>query len=99
MAYSDPMFIGHFSMLSDPTYQGFAVIGPGVRVGFAEVVVVDVSQDFPHQVCLRGKVAPLNHAASQHTEPQLDLVQPTAMLGREMDHVAMVWVGQKRTPL
>src|SRR6516162_2837714 len=45
------------------------------------------------------EIAMPQEAARQHAEPQLHLIQPRAMLGREVKHMLVRWVAQKRPPL
>ena len=47
----------------------------------------------------RGEWSIAQKLAAEHSEPDFNLVHPTAMLGREMEYVLVVGVGQERTPL
>src|SRR5262249_56084264 len=74
-------------------------IGPLIRVRAMGVIVRDIVQDLPRQVFHRREVPAPQHAPAQHPEPDLDLVQPTAMLGREMHYMPPAPPRQQRPPL
>ena len=63
------------------------------------VVIVQVCGQACDEVLGRCEVAAFQEAARQGAEPQFDLVEPRAMLGREVEHVLVVGIGQKGTPL
>jgi len=63
--------------------QWFARVRPLEWMRLAGVVVLDVRQDLPRQLRLRGEVPPTEHPTLQDPKPQLHLVEPTAVFGRE----------------
>ena len=63
------------------------------------VVIVEVRGDAPDEFRSRGEVAAFQETTSQGAEPQFDLVEPRAVLGREMEHVLVIGIGQESTPL
>ena len=86
-------------MLRDSRDQRLARVRPRIGVGLVRIVVVDVGQDLPRQVCLGQEVATPDHPPRHHAEPYLHLVQPTPVLGREVDDVPVRRVRQERPPL
>jgi hypothetical protein len=63
------------------------------------VVISDVGEDHSRQIRLGDKFAAVDHPALEDAKPDLDLVQPAAMLRREMYHVIVIRIGQERAPL
>ncbi len=63
------------------------------------IVVVQIRRQAAEEFLGGGKVATLEEATSQGAEPQLNLVEPRAVLGREVKHVLVCRVGQEGTPL
>ena len=63
------------------------------------VVVLQEGTQPPLELLRRAEVAPAQEAPGQHAEPQLDLVQPRPVRGREVEHVLVRRVGQERPPL
>src|SRR5262249_48779791 len=72
--------------------QGFSGVCPAIRMGQVFVVVRDVRENAARQVGLGDEIAAAKHAFLQDTKPDLNLVQPTAMLGRVMDHVLVLGI-------
>src|ERR1700683_2648312 len=59
-------------------------VGPLIGVSEMRVIVGNVSQDFLCQVGTRGEIATAQNPPRQHPKPNLNLVQPTPVLGSEM---------------
>ena len=74
-------------------------VGPAVRMGAMGVVIVQIGRQACAEVLGGGEVTALEESARQRTKPQFDLVEPRAMLGREVEHVLVIGIGQKGTPL
>lgn len=70
-----------------------------VRVRVASVVVVDESPD-PFLEVFRGmEISACEKASRQDAEPKLDLVEPRAMLGSEVEDMLVVGIGEKGASL
>ena len=63
------------------------------------VVVVQVRGQACDEFLGRCEVAAFQEATSQGAEPQFDLVEPRAVLGREVEHVLVIGIGQEGTSL
>jgi len=63
------------------------------------IVVVQVSGQTCDEVLGRGEIAAFQEAPSQGAEPQFDLIEPRAVLGREVQDVFMRRVCQKGASL
>src|SRR5436305_1032104 len=74
-------------------------VRPRIRMGAMRIVVAEVSPNLLRQVFLRGEVPTPQHPPAQHAEPDLNLVQPAAMLGREVNHMPPAPRRQERPPL
>jgi hypothetical protein len=74
-------------------------VSPAVGMGTMGVVIVQVRSQACDEFRGRCEVAAFQEAACQGAEPQFDLVEPRAMLGREVEHVRVIGIGQKGTPL
>src|SRR5262245_30607176 len=79
--------------------QGLPGLGPAVRMCAMVVVVVQVRGQACDEFLGRGEVTALQEAACQGAEPQFDLVQPRAVLGREVEHMLVIGVGQEGASL
>jgi hypothetical protein len=79
--------------------QRLPVVGPAIGVSAVGVVVVQVRGQACDEFLGRGEVAALQEAASQGAEPQFDLVEPRAVLGREVEDVLVIGIGQEGASL
>jgi len=75
--------------------QQHCIAGPAVRFGYRFVIVHDESQNAILQVVERTERSVASQFLPQRPEPDLDLIQPTAMLRRVDEANAMTLVGQK----
>lgn len=74
-------------------------VGPAVGMSAMGVVIVQVSGQARDEFFGRCEITAFEPATSQGAEPQLDLVEPGAVLGREMKDVFVFEVRQKSTSL
>ena len=79
--------------------QGLPGVGPAIGVSAVSVVVVQVRGQACDEFLGRCEVAAFQEATSQGAEPQFDLVEPRAVLGREVEDVLVIGIGQEGTPL
>src|SRR5438552_331754 len=70
-----------------PSHQRLARVGPTVRMGVMSIVVLQKRTQTPLELRRACEVAALEESPRQHAEPQLHLVQPRAILRREVKHV------------
>src|SRR5580704_18464568 len=63
------------------------------------VVIGDVLQDLAGQIFQREEIPTPQYAPAQHPKPDLDLIQPTAVFRREVDHMPRTTSGQEGPPL
>src|SRR5690348_11330671 len=82
-----------------PTHQRLTRVRPTIGMGMTSVVRLQKYTQPLLEIRHARKIAPPQEATRQHTEPQLHLIQPRAMLGREVEHVLVRRVAQKRPPL
>jgi len=75
--------------------QQASVAGPAVRFGHGFIIVFDESQDAVLQILKRRKRSVAGELLSQGSEPDLDLVEPTAMLWRVDETKAMARITQE----
>ena len=78
--------------------ERLAGVSPAIGMGVLIVVVVQELPQSRLEVLSRTKVALCKEPATENPEPKFDLIEPTAVLGREMEHVLVRWVAQKRSP-
>ena len=74
-------------------------VGPAIGVSAVSVVVVQVRGQTCDEFLGRCEIAALQEAASQGAEPQFDLVEPRAVLGREVEDVLVIGIGQEGASL
>ena len=79
--------------------QGLAGVGPAIGMGVMRVVVLHESPEPRLEVGRRAEVALGEEPSREGTEPELDLVQPAAVLGREIEDMLMGRVAQEGPPL
>ena len=75
--------------------QRLARVGPGIGVRLMLVIVLNVFQDTSRQFLHRAELAAAQDPPRQDPEPDLDLIEPTAVLGGVIDHVLVCWVLQE----
>ena len=63
------------------------------------VVDVQIIHQTGFKVLRGAKITPFQKTARQDAKPQLDLIQPGAMDGREVKHRCMRWITQECPPL
>ena len=63
------------------------------------IVIIQVRCQTRDEFRGRGEVAAFQEASSQGAEPQLHLVEPRTVLGREMKNVFVCGIGQEGFPL
>ncbi len=78
--------------------QQRSVAGPAVWFGHRVIIVFDESQDAVLQVVERTERAVTCQLLSQRSEPNLDLIEPTAMLRCVDETNPMTLVGEKISP-
>src|ERR1700689_2031454 len=81
------------------THQRLTGVRPTIRVRVHRIVTLQILQQTLLEIRWRTEVATLQETTRQHAEPQLHLVQPGTMLGREMKHMLVLRIRQERTPL
>ena len=74
-------------------------VGPTVRMSAMSVVVVQVRGQAGDEFLGRGEVTPFEEATSQGAEPQFDLAEPRAVLGREVEDMLVFGIGQEDAAL
>lgn len=74
-------------------------VGPAVGMGAASVVIVQIGGQACDEFLGRCEIAAFQEAACQSAEPQLDLVEPRAVFGREVEDMLVIGIGQERAPL
>lgn len=79
--------------------QRLSGVSPAIGVSAESVVVVQVRGQACDEFLGRCEVAAFQEAASQGAEPQFDLVEPRAMLGREVEDVLVIGISQEGTSL
>src|SRR5215468_10984186 len=79
--------------------QRLAGVRPPIRVRLLLVVRLQVRPQAPLELRHRGEVATPQELPRQHTEPQLDLIQPRAMYRQVMEGVLVPGVAKPRPPL
>src|SRR5262245_43784337 len=67
-------------------YQRFARVRPAIRVRLVFVVLGQPPRQTLHEGRRRGEIAAPQYLPGQHAEEQLHLLQPRAVLRREMEH-------------
>src|SRR5580704_18115106 len=68
-------------------------------MGEMGIVVGDVGQNLLCQILHRGEIPTPQHTTTQYPKPNLDLIQPTAVLGSEMDYMTLTARHQERSTL
>ncbi len=71
------------------------MIGPLERLGHGSVVILDKGENPGLQILNRGKRAAFEQCTDQNTEPDLDLIEPGAMLGSVLEHDFMAGIAEK----
>jgi hypothetical protein len=79
--------------------QWLSGVGPAIGMSAVSVVVVQVHGQACDEFLGRCEVAAFQEAASQGAEPQLDLVEPRAVLGREVEDVLVIRIRQEGASL
>src|SRR5580704_18344927 len=74
-------------------------VGPLIRMGMGPVVVLEEGEQPRLEIRHRREVAAPQEPSSEHTEPQLHLVEPGAMRRGEMEHMLVSRLGQERAAL
>src|SRR5438046_1835570 len=74
-----------------------ALVGPLEGAGRA-IVVIDEGEDAGREILDRGEGAATEELASQDRQPDLDLVEPGAMVGRVVQDDAVAGVAQEGGP-
>lgn len=75
--------------------QKTSVAGPAVGLGHCFLVEVDEAQDVVLQIVKRRKRAVACQLLSQSAEPDLDLIEPTAVLRRLDETKPMARIAQE----
>ena len=81
------------------TNQGLAGVGPAIGMGAMGVVVHQVSGQACDEFLSRCEVAAFEESTRQGAEPQFDLIEPGAVLGREVEHMLVFGIGQEGASL
>src|SRR5207248_8070429 len=68
------------------------------RLGHRAIVIGDEGAYLGAQIVARGERAALEQLAHEDAQPDLDLVEPGAVLGRVVEHDAVAGVAQERRP-
>lgn len=63
------------------------------------VVLFEVCQELTGEVGLGGELATAQQAPLGHPQPDFDLIEPTAVFGRVMDHAPMLGISEERPTL
>src|SRR6185436_9670474 len=79
--------------------QGFSGIRPAVGMSVAQVVCLQPAVDPPFKLRRTVEVTAFEELPRQDAEEQLHLVEPRAVQGREVEHVFVVGVAEKRPSL
>ena len=62
------------------------------------VVVIDELSDLVVQIVHRAKRSKASYLRTQHSEPDLNLIEPRTVLGQEVKMNSVKWVTQERLP-
>src|SRR5580700_9855863 len=81
------------------TCQWLASVSPLVGICVVQVVVADEVLDALSQRFDGTEIPSVERAATENTEPDLDLVHPAPVLGREMHDMFVRWIHQEGAPL
>src|SRR6266404_557844 len=79
--------------------QRLARVGPTIGMGVVCVVILQVGLQSGFKFGRARKVAAFEKAPLQDTEPQLHLIEPRTMFGREMENMFVGRITQERAPL
>src|SRR5689334_9589768 len=79
-------------------HQRLSCVRPAIRMRVPLIVFLHEPPQPLRELLGRCKIAPLEKTPLQHTEPQLYLVEPRAMLGREHEAMGIIGVAQELTP-
>ena len=74
-------------------------VGPAVGMSATSIVVVQIRGQACHKFLGRFEVAAFQETPSQGAEPQFDLVEPRTVLGREVEDMLVIGIGQERASL
>jgi len=74
-------------------------VGPAIRMSATSVVVVQVRGQTCDEFLGRCEVAAFQEATGQGAEPQFDLVEPRTVLGREVEDMLVIGIGQEGASL
>ena len=74
-------------------------VSPAVGMGTMGVVIVQVRSQACDEFLGRCEVAAFQETPSQGAEPQFDLVEPRTVLGREVEDMLVIGIGQERASL
>src|SRR6476620_1442585 len=82
-----------------PTHQWLTRVRPTIGMGMTPVILLQKNLQSVLELRYAGIIPTSQKTTRQHAEPQLHLIQPRAMLRREVKHVLVRRVAQKRPPL
>lgn len=95
--------VGHWStppeirtLLDISRHQRLALHGPAERLRHGSIEVGDEALDPLPETLFGGEVATADKLANQDGEPNLDLIDPRGMLGREVERDPVTGIAQKR---